>query len=275
MTRMSSPVQGYAIRSGDISVKSMPQKHALRSGSRWIVTILILFVFLVPAVFGGDARYGESISHTTPSTDLNSATSSPFIKYRLGTGVDADRRVRRAIESAAPGDKSSAAEVEWVTIFSDDFESEFPGSNWDVWRSDGSAEAVWDVWTCWYGDSPTKSAGCAAGGSQAITCYGLYPNDMDSWLVYGPFSLADPRMVEAEFSFNFTLESEQNEDYFYAVGSTDEEDEFDWVRLSGSVPSSSYTEDLTDAFELGNLLGQEQVWLGFLFRWRVKIVSCA
>jgi len=192
----------------------------------------------------------------------NSISETP--RYRLRTAGDTDQKTFGTIVSLSNRDRASTESAEWTMIFSDDFESDFPGTNWDVWRSDSSAQAVWDVWTCWYGDSPNKSAGCAAGGSAAIGCDGLYPAYMDSWLVYGPFSLADPGILAAEFSFSFALESEENVDFFYAAASIDGND-FDWARSSGSVSTSSSIVDLADAFDMGNLLGREQVWIAFLF----------
>jgi hypothetical protein len=186
-------------------------------------------------------------------------------RYHLRASVNREQNGAGTIKPMPRRDKSTTESTEWTTIFAENFESGFPGSSWDVWSPEGSSTAVWDVWTCWSGDSPNKSAGCAAGGSAAIGCDGLYPNNMDAWIVYGPFSLAYPGITAAEFSFNFTLESEENQDFFYAAASTDG-DVFDYVQSSGSVAPSSYTVDLTDAFDMGNLLGQDQVWIAFLFQ---------
>jgi hypothetical protein len=153
----------------------------------------------------------------------------------------------------------------WVTVFSDDFESEFPSENWDLWRPGNKTDAMWDAWTCWHGDSPSHSVGCAAGGSEAIACDGQYPNDMDSWMVYGPFSLADPNIIAAELFFNFTLECEENEDIFYVGASTDG-DNFDIVYSTGSVPPSSYILDLDNVPGAGSVIGRDQVWIGFVFQ---------
>jgi len=217
-----------------------------------------------PVTFGVAVALIVSMGTAGVSTSRGH-TSAEGPKYRLGTGMDATEIEADALTPPIAKNGAKMTTTEWSTIFADDFESGFPGSAWDVWRSNRSAEAVWDVWTCWYGDSADKSAGCAAGGAEGIKCDGRYPDNMDSWIVYGPFSLAQPGITAAELSFNFKVESEQNSDYFYAAVSTDG-DQFSWVRWSGSVAPGSYTMDLSDAPGEGNLLGYEQVWIGFLFQ---------
>jgi hypothetical protein len=222
------------------------------------------FVLMRPAAFGVAIALMISMG-AAGGTASRGHTPAEGPKYRLGTGVDATESGADALAPPIANDGAGAMTNEWSTIFSDDFESGFPGSAWDVWRSNRSAEAVWDIWRCWYGDSADKSAGCAAGGAEGIGCDGRYPNNMDSWIVYGPFSLAQPGITAAELSFNFKVESEENSDYFYAAVSTDG-DQFSWVRWSGTVAPGSYTMDLSDAPGEGNLLGYEQVWIGFLFQ---------
>ena len=240
-------------------VRSRDERSAFLSkirGMRFTLRLSVAFGVAVALIVSMDAAgVAASRGHT----------SSGGPGYRLGAGVDAAEIGADAPAQPVTEDSGKTTMTEWSTIFADDFESGFPGSAWDVWRSNSSAEAVWDVWTCWYGDSADKSAGCAAGGADAIGCGGRYPNNMNSWIVYGPFSLAEPGITAAELSFNFRVESEQNADYFYAAVSTDG-DQFSWVRWSGSVAPGSYTMDLSDAPGEGNILGHDQVWIAFLFQ---------
>ena len=153
----------------------------------------------------------------------------------------------------------------WSTIFADDFESGFPG-DWTL-LNNGASSASWGTWTCWAGDSPTHSVGCAAGGSGPISCGQVYPNDMSVWMIYGPFSLADPNYTAAELRFNYRLDSEQDYDYFNVLASTNGTNFFG-VNTSGTdAPQASVLDLAAVPSQSGtqNLLGQSQVWIGFLF----------
>jgi hypothetical protein len=152
----------------------------------------------------------------------------------------------------------------WVTIFADDMESGFPGSNWNVLNLTGSAEARWDDWTCWYGDTPSRSAGCAATGAVGISCGGSYPHNMNAWMVYGPFSLTDPYYTQAEVTLRIKVNSEEGYDFLKVMASVDG-NSFSGVQWSGAV-EGPYTFDLTDVYQLGNLIGQSQVWFACIFQ---------
>jgi hypothetical protein len=149
----------------------------------------------------------------------------------------------------------------WVTIFADDFEGSFPGP-WQ--RLNQGVNTGWGRWTCWSGDTPTHSVGCAAGGGNPIGCGQNYPNDMSSWLYYGPFSLADPTYTAAELRFNFQLNSEPDFDELLVMASVNGTNFFGNT-YSGQIAPRTETLDLTDVSGLGNLLGQAQVWIAFLF----------
>ena len=178
---------------------------------------LVLPGLVLPALVLLCVALGLTVSSVTGDAGNGRPTytgtaDSPAGKYRLGKGTemevsggarDISSRGGALLSHTSASFAPRSNEDGWVTIFSDDFESGFPGTNWDVWRPEDKAQVDWDVWSCWHGDSPDNSAGCAAGGPLAIGCAGLYPNNMDSWIVYGPFSLADPGIVAAEFSFKF------------------------------------------------------------------------
>lgn len=253
-------------------MKALKRKSALTFASTGpIAALAVSACLMIPTQSAETTAFGPA-----PAREAQTRPSMAY-RYHLGAAAEMDRskmglapgsasagRLGHQASLSADGGGPRASEDGWVTILSDDLESGFPGSNWDLWRPEGGADALWDVWDCWYGDSPDSSAGCAAGGSEAIGCGGFYPNNMDSWMVYGPFSLADPGIIAAELSFNFTLESEENRDLFYVAASIDG-DAFDGVYSSGAVPPASYTFDLTNVPSYGNLLGRGQVWIGFYF----------
>ncbi len=153
----------------------------------------------------------------------------------------------------------------WTTLFSDGFESGFPGQ-WTV-LNQGASSQQWGVWTCWSGDTPTHSAGCAAGGAAAIGCGDDYPNDMEVWLVAGPFDLSDTEYTAAELNYNVQLASESDYDVF-AVGASTNGVNFTVVTYSGSLAPQAATLDLAAVptqTEPVNFLGESQVWIAFVF----------
>ena len=148
--------------------------------------------------------------------------------------------------------------AQWVIIMSEDFEDAFPTTSWRIlgdpsWAADDYKP-----------HSGTKSAWCARGGS-----WGLdpetedYSNNMNTWMIYGPFDLSDA--AEAELIFNYWLETEENSDYFILLASTN------GTNFSGyqtDESTSGWVEkrfDLKSVPTLGNLCGESQVWIGFKF----------
>lgn len=149
----------------------------------------------------------------------------------------------------------------WTTIFSDDFEGSFPGP-WQLLNQ--GVNTGWGRWSCWSGDTPTRSVGSAAGGASPIACGQNYPNDMRSWIYYGPFSLNDPSYTDAELRFNFRLDSEVDYDFLRILASVNGTNFFGY-QISGTHAPQAGSLDLTNVPDLGNLLGQPQVWIAFYF----------
>src|SRR3989304_4332481 len=76
------------------------------------------------------------------------------------------------------------------------------------------------------------SGGCAGGGSPPATpmCY-QYVGNMNTWMAYGPFSLADATEASAEFDVWYDTEA-------YTAGPPAEGDRFWWVI---SVDGTNYS----------------------------------
>lgn len=147
----------------------------------------------------------------------------------------------------------------WDTIMTEGFEGAFPSGSWSVFGN-----PTWD------GDdynphSGSWSAWCANGGSLGLDPqYSHYPNNMNSWMVYGPFSLSDA--VDAELLFYYWNLSELNYDYF-AWGASTDGTSFYGSKVSGNSGGWQYVNfDLTNVYTLGNLTGQSNVWIAFWFR---------
>lgn len=237
---------------------ALKARFALATGALICVSAALVCDVFATEIAASNRRHA-------PGKEVQERAVPETSKYRLGTTVVAGQYRRKAAAPISLEDRAPTSTSGWTTVYSNDFESGFPDEDWHIWRSEASAQAVWDDWTCWYGDTPDKSAGCAAGGSAAIGCEGLYPNRMDSWMVYGPFSLDQPGITAAELGFSFKLDCESEYDYFFAAASVDG-DIFHGAQWTGAVAAGSQTLDLADVPDLGNLLGESHVWIAFIFQ---------
>jgi hypothetical protein len=168
--------------------------------------------------------------------------------------------------SALPGSFLSiqSPAAGWTTIFSDDVEGAFPG-DWNVFDNDGSdyGEYYWAKKNCrpYTGSYSAWVVGAGAGGS-ILPCSNEYPNDAQSWMIYGPFSLEEA--TDAEFVFMYWLNSEDGWDYFF-VGASIDGAGFNGEAISGSQDWTEKNFDLTSVYELGDLTGQPAVWVAIGF----------
>jgi M6 family metalloprotease-like protein len=152
-----------------------------------------------------------------------------------------------------------------TTIFSDNFEGSFPGS----WRVSNNATATqWGKVTC-ASNGGQGSAWCAAGGSAPQPSCGQYVGNMNTWMTYGPFSLADASEASAEFDVWYDTEA-------YTAGPPAEGDRFWWVisvdgtnyagyYISGSSGLWAHkTFNFKDVTSLA-AVGSANVWFAFIF----------
>ena len=155
------------------------------------------------------------------------------------------------------------ADKTWQTLLADGFEGTFPGETWTVLAYPD--KPYWGRWSCWSGDTPTHSVGCAAAGPGAITCNNAYATDMYTWMIAGPFDFSNGAITAAELTCVVELMSEAPSDYLF-MGVARDLDEGFWGETLGSfVFEQTLTLDLTDVTGFGSVVGEAQVWIGFLF----------
>jgi subtilisin family serine protease len=160
----------------------------------------------------------------------------------------------------------SDAPMSTVTVLYEDFEGVFPGS-WSAYAQ-GVGDAYWDdVNNRAYAGS--WSAWCAAAGTGAQVPGTTYLDYMDSWMVYGPFSLADANAAVLSFK-NFN-DTESGYDYLKWMASVDGLNFYGYQIDGNSGGWVDRTLDLGNVPELGNLNGQSQVWIAFQFESDVSI----
>jgi hypothetical protein len=152
----------------------------------------------------------------------------------------------------------------WVAIMSEGFEGAFPSGSWSVFDDNGSdyGEYYWDD-DDYLPHSGGWSAWPANGGADGLDPeYYYYPNNMDSWMVYGPFDLSDAN--DAELLFYYWNQSEVNWDWFGWYASVNGTN-FYGYHVSGNSGGWTYKDfDLTNVPTIGDVTGDSSVWIAFV-----------
>jgi len=167
----------------------------------------------------------------------------------------------------APPVRVSLVPQAWTNIMTEDFEGVWPGAGWTVFDNDGmtNGEYYWDATSCFdYGASGDHNAvPHAAGASAMYTCWQPYPVNLQSWMVYGPFSL--DTATDAEVLFDLWLASESGHDYLWWLASIDGTSFYGYGETGETGGWVARNFDLTSVYTLGDLTGQDEVWIAFIF----------
>jgi len=162
-------------------------------------------------------------------------------------------------DQAAPqgNSYSGASTASWTTIMSENFEGTFPSGLWTLYGNPTWGKDDYKP------QSGVYSAWCATSGSLGRDpAKKNYANNMNAWMVYGPFDLTGA--VGAELSFNYWLNSETNADFFQWFASTDGNN-FYGQQTSGNSGWANIKFDLSSVPGLGNVCNQPSVWIAFKF----------
>ena len=211
-------------------------------------------------------RQGAGLS-TTQET-------SAVLKNRTGRVVRPDKDKKSGVDgSAAPIGPPQPLST-WETILSENFDVlNFPYSPWYAFDNNGSTggELYWDDQPCVSND-PSWSLWAADAGANALNaCTDNYANNMDSWVVYGPFDLSGSTDGLLEFHYNNV--SESNYDHFKWVASVNGTN-FSGYQVSGDSGGWRYASlDFKNVPTLGNITGRSQVWIAFIFTSDSSVVS--
>jgi hypothetical protein len=158
---------------------------------------------------------------------------------------------------------------DWVTIVSEDFEGSFPNGVWEV-RDNRSwnGRYYWGKRDC-RSSGGSFSAWSVGAGDAVIECGSDYPLNVEAYMIYGPFNLADA--TAAELRFDWWSKTEPVWDMF-AWGASIDGTNYGVHSVSGNHASwtTSQVLDLSAVPDLGNVLGEDEVWIAFVFRSDLK-----
>jgi hypothetical protein len=166
----------------------------------------------------------------------------------------ARRTADKAVSIQPEQTKAIILPTAWQGIYSESFEGVFPGAHWTLFGNptwnDTNYTAYTGSWSGW----------CSASSFSPL--WG-YPNNMDAWMVYGPFSIATAQT--AQVSFWYKNSSELGYDFLQWMASTNGTD-FYGHQISGQQTTwRQVIFDLTAVPGLGNLCGRDQVWFALNF----------
>jgi hypothetical protein len=142
------------------------------------------------------------------------------------------------------------------TIKYEGFENTFP-NDWFL-----SGNSTWCN-TPYNAYSGKWSGWNACGGVTGVASDGLYPNNMGAKMIYGPFSLVGA--TNPLLKFQHLTRTELYHDNFSYMASIDGVN-FYGMSISGNwTPWQYATFDLKNVYTLGDLRGQSNVWIAFMF----------
>ncbi|MBI4492446.1 MAG: hypothetical protein HY690_06600, partial [Chloroflexi bacterium] len=153
------------------------------------------------------------------------------------------------------------------------FEGSFPSSGWTVFDGNGTSYGQY-----WWDDDDYKpyagywSAWPANGGANGLDPqYYYYPNNLDSWMVYGPVSLT--RTSSANLQFRLWNSSEYGLDYFSWAASVDGSNFYGYATSGTTGGWVQANLDLANVPGFGSMLGYSTVYLAFRFTSDGSIVA--
>ncbi len=163
-----------------------------------------------------------------------------------------------AVRAAPPDPVAPKAPAGWLTVMSEGFEGTFPGAKWTV--TDNSNDGYQRYWgkEDFKPHTGSYSAWPASAGANAVDpAKSVYPNNMDTRMVYGPFDLSNALQAQLSFWLWWDIEVENDSMTYYvsADGVTFEpiatwEGQGDWSEIT---------------FDLIDYLGDSSVWVRWDF----------
>jgi hypothetical protein len=204
-------------------------------------------------------RNNASITQLTLITSTLPLSFTKYISKTVSPG-DLYRPIRLG---SASGDINAAA----YFIGIEDFEGDFPQPNWNRSDDNGTGHLWGDVF-CYPLEDTFEGYWSGWPASEGINgvdpCADEpYPNDLNTWLIYGPFNLQDAAYADVQFFYRII--SEMDVDKLFWGASTNGTNFFG-NSVSGTHISGPYNNGYNEIiFNFIPELGQSQVWFGLNF----------
>ncbi len=143
------------------------------------------------------------------------------------------------------------------------FEGVFPQLPWRVSRPPGAAEVNWGR-TAYRASEGRNSIYCAGMGPAAPGDGGPAPVNTASWAIVGPYDLSET--TAGTLTFDLWLRTEPYQDVFMWLVSTDGESFSGSARSTDTNDWRTVTVDLQNWGAAGNVIGESQVWIAFVYQ---------
>ncbi len=221
---------------------------------------------------GRSAFVGESHGYISSRLDLSSLAGQN-VRFRWRMGLDSsgyylgywgwwldDVRVYTCADSSSILNTylPLVTKSSWATILSEDFEGSFPGP-WTVTSNGGYA---WGKRNCrpFAGTSSGWAVGGGASGA-LLGCMNYYPNNVTTYMTFGPFSLVGATAAELRFMAWVYSTYPDRLSFLASIDGAN----FPGYYMTGTGGWSEAVMDFSNVYGLGNLLGQPNVWIRFRF----------
>ena len=184
----------------------------------------------------------------------------PRLPFLSGSSAPLAGVVLPAVEAPPLDEDDTNGSREWQTVKTEGFEGAWP-NDWYFYT--GGSQCYWGDVSC-KAHTGSWSGWVADDGSGAMpTDCELYCNDMNSWMIYGPFDLGNASAATVEFYY--WNASESCCDSFQWLASPDGST-FNGYQVSGSSSGWQFVSfDLGAVPNTGSLCGDSSAWIAFRF----------
>jgi hypothetical protein len=186
-------------------------------------------------------------------TGVKDATAADGAKHILPTSSAAKLDIGASVTPAAG----------FVYKVRETFEGVWPNGNWYTYDNNGGSQVCWNDtnWIDFRGNwSGASMAGCANGVDPHFS---FYPNNMNSWMVNGPFSTVGAK--SGQLNFKYWNESEYGYDYLWWCVSPNNSTYYCFNHTGDSNGWKTGKLNLKSVPGYGNMLGDPSVWAAWVF----------
>lgn len=226
-----------------------------------LVTVLGLLM-LATAAIAQDANRVERIGTGVL------VLGQPFVPEGVKDPAAADgaKALMPASNAAKLAIEPDATDAGFVYKVRETFEGVWPNGNWYTYDNNGATggQVCWDDddWIDFRGSwSGASMNGCANGVDPAFS---YYPNNMNSWMVNGPFSTVKGK-TGSQLNFKYWNQSELGFDYLWWCASPDGSNFYCFNHTGNSGGWQTGKLNLKNVPGYGNMLGDPTVWAAWVF----------